>query len=59
MMLEVEAAWCRKVGEDIAGMPGTVEDEATLAEIGVAVERVTLTRAVDDRTGQARSGGRL
>ena len=59
MMLEVEAAWCRKVGEDIAGMPGTVEDEATLAEISVAVERVTLTRAVDDRTGQARSGGRL
>ena len=59
MMLEVEAAWCRKVGEDIAGMPGTVEDEATLAEIGVAVERVTLTRTVDDRTGQARSGGRL
>ena len=59
MMLEVEAAWCRKVGEDIAGMPGAVEDEATLAEIGVAVERVTLTRTVDDRTGQARSGGRL
>ena len=59
MTLDVEAAWCRKVGEDIAGMPGTVEDEATLAEIGVAVERVTLTRAVDDGTGQARSGGRL
>ena len=59
MTIEVEAAWCRKVGEDIAGMPGTVEDEATLAEIGLAVERVTLTRAVDGRTGQARDGGRL
>ena len=59
MTLEVEAAWCRRVGEDIAGMPGTVEDEATLAEIGVAVERVTLTRAVDDHTGQVRPGGRL
>ena len=59
MTLDVEAAWCREVGEDIAGMPGTVEDEATLAEIGVAVEQVTLTRALDDRTGQARNGGRL
>ena len=59
MTLEVGAAWCRKVGEDVTGTPETMEDEATLAEIGVAVERVTLTRAVDDRTGQARSGGRL
>lgn len=59
MTLDVEAAWCRKVGEDIAAMPGVVEDEATLAEIDVAVERVTLTRAVDEHTGQARSGGRL
>ncbi len=53
--MKVEAAWCRTVGEDIAGMPGTVENEATLTEIGVAVEGMTLTRAVDDRTGQVRA----
>lgn len=59
MTLELGATWCRKVGEDVQEMPGPVEDEATLGEIGVVVDGVTLTRALDDRTGQARDSARL
>ena len=35
--VEIGAVWCRTAGEDLSGMPGTVEDEATLGEIVLAV----------------------
>ena len=59
MTVEISAAWCRTAGEDLAGMPETVEDEATLGEIALAVGGVPLTWALDGRTGQARAGARL
>ena len=59
MTVKIGAVWCRTAGEDPSGMPGTVEDEATLGEIVLAVGGVPLTWALDDRTGQARTGGRF
>ena len=59
MTVEIGAVWCRTAGEDLAGMPETVEDEATLGEIALTVGGVPLTWTLDTRTGQARTGARL
>ena len=59
MAFHIVTEWCREVDEDIAGMPGSAVDEATLGRISIEVEQDTLTWVKEHATGNRRRGANL
>ena len=59
MTLHIATQWCRELGRDLAKLPDTAEDEATLSEVRIEAAGTLLTLARDTRTGRVCVGGNL
>ena len=55
----IAAEWCREPGSDITMMPDPVEDEATLAEVFIEIDKTAFTQVVDLETRQVQNGTNL
>ncbi len=59
MRLEIGTAWCRKAADNWTRLPGSDEDEASLADVVLRVDGQPLLRTLDNSTGQVRHGAHL
>ena len=55
----ITTEWRREVDDDLAGMPGSAVDEATLSQLSIEVAGDTLTWVQDRVTGDRRKGANL
>lgn len=59
MTFRIATEWHRDPEDDIAGLPGSAVDEATLSQISIEVGHKILTWARDHVTGERRKGANL
>lgn len=59
MAFRIAAEWLREADGDVAGLPGSAADEATLSRISIEVEQAPLTWVQDRATGDRRKGANL
>ncbi len=59
MAFRIAARWLREPDNNIAGLPGSAVDEATLGALSIETEQETLTRAWDRKTKEWRDGANL
>ena len=55
----ITTEWRREADDDLAGMPGSAVDEATLSQVSIEVAGDTLTWVQDRVTGDRRKGANL
>ena len=59
MAFRITTEWRREADDDLAGMPGSAVDEATLSQVSIEVAGDTLTWVQDRVTGDRRKGANL